>query len=128
MSRYITIGIAMLAGAAVDAAAVQGLHAQAKAKAYLVTEIEVTDAAAAAAYGPKIQAAQTAAGAHQFNTAGGKIVAFEGAAPPKRVAISQWDSLEQAQAYYNSAARKSLLPERDKAEKILRSYVVEAVN
>jgi uncharacterized protein (DUF1330 family) len=128
MNTNFKIALAVIVGAGLGVAATQGLHAQAKAKAYLVTEIEVTDATAAAAYGPKIQAAQTAAGAHQFNTAGGKIVAFEGAAPPKRVAISQWDSLEQAQTYYNSAARKNLLPERDKAEKILRSYAVEAVN
>jgi hypothetical protein len=36
----------MLASAALGAAAVQGLHAQAKPKAYLVTEVELIDAAA----------------------------------------------------------------------------------
>jgi hypothetical protein len=46
----------------------------------------------------------------------------------KRVAIIEWDSLEQAQAYVNSAAWKNLAPQRDKAEKIIRTYVVEATN
>jgi uncharacterized protein (DUF1330 family) len=128
MKRSMTLGIAMLAGAAVGAAAVQGLHAQAKPKAYLVTEIEVLDAAATAAYAPLIQAAIKAAGGHLFPTAGGKVVAMEGAPAPKRVAITEFDSLEQAQSYYDSAARKNLVPQRDKAEKIVRSYAVEATN
>ena len=57
---------------------------------------------------------------------GGRIVAMEGAAAPKRVAITEWDSLEQAEAYQNSAAFKDLAPQRDKAIKITRSYAVEA--
>jgi uncharacterized protein (DUF1330 family) len=44
------------------------------------------------------------------------------------VAITEFDSLEQAQSYYDSAARKNLVPQRDKAEKIVRSYAVEATN
>ncbi len=128
MQRYISLGIAMLAGAAIGAAAVGGLHAQSKPKVYLVTELQVLDAAATAAYGPKVQATQTAAGGRLLNTAGGKVTSLEGAPPPQRVAITEWDSLEQAQAWNNSAARKNLLPERDKAEKLLRAYVVEATN
>ena len=128
MNRSMTLGIAMLAGAAVGAAAVQGLHAQAKLKAYTVAELETLDAAAQATYVPAVLAAQKAAGGHPFNTGGGKMVAMEGAAAPMRVAITEWDSLEQAQAWFNSAARKDLMPQRDKAEKVIRSYAVEAVN
>jgi uncharacterized protein (DUF1330 family) len=105
---------------------VQGLHAQAKPKAYIVSESQVLDAAAAAAYSPVIQAAQKAAGGRSFRTTG-KIVATVGTAP-QRVGISEWDSLEQAQAWFNSAARKNLEPQRDKAIKIVRQYVVEAAN
>jgi uncharacterized protein (DUF1330 family) len=128
MNAKFKIAMAIVAGAALGAAAVQGLHAQAKPKAYLVTEIEVLDAAATDAYGTLIRPTQTAAGGRVLRTAGGKVVAFEGAAPPKRVAITEWDSLEQAQAWFNSAARKDLMPQRDKAEKVIRSYAVEAVN
>jgi len=125
MNRSITLGMAMLAGAALGAAAVQGLHAQAKPKAYLVTEFEVTDASAQAAYAPLVQAVIKAAGAHNFFTAGGKTVGFIGEAP-KVVAISEWDSLEQVQAYRNSTAFKNLAPQRDKAQRQVRSYAVEA--
>jgi uncharacterized protein (DUF1330 family) len=37
------------------------------------------------------------------------------------------DSLEQAQAFYSSKAYKDLTPQRDKAQKIIRLYAVEAV-
>jgi uncharacterized protein (DUF1330 family) len=127
MSRSITVGMAMLVGAALGAAAVQGLHAQAKPKAYLVTEIEVLDAAAQATYAGLVQATIKAAGARNFYTAGGKSIAFVGE-PPKVVAISEWDSLEQLRAYRDSTAFKNLAPQRDKAQKQIRSYAVEAVN
>ena len=45
---------------------------------------------------------------------------------PKRVAINEWDSLEQAQAFYNSAAAKNLEPQRERANKRIRYYAVEA--
>jgi uncharacterized protein (DUF1330 family) len=122
--RY-TVALAMLAGAAIGAVAVHGLHAQAKPKAYLVTESEALDSAAVTAYGPLIRPAIDAAGGHRFNTAGGKVVAFVGE-PPKRIAISQWDSLEKAQAFVNSDAFKKLAPQRDKAFKTIRLFAVEA--
>ena len=125
--RYI-VALSMLAGAALGSAAIQGLHAQAKPKAYSVSETELLDATAQAAYTPLAQAAQRNAGARPLRTGGGKVVAIEGAAPPKRVAITEWDSLEQAQAFYNSAAWKDLAPQRDKGVKLIRRYVVEAMN
>ena len=126
MNPKFKIVLAIVVGAALGAAAVQGLHAQAKPKAYVVSESEVLDAAAAAAYSPLSQAAQKAAGGRSFRTTG-KTIAIVGVAP-KRVGLSEWDSLEQAQAWFNSAARKDLAPQRDKAIKIIRQYVVEAAN
>jgi uncharacterized protein (DUF1330 family) len=128
MNTKFKIAMAIVAGAALGAAAMQGLHAQAKPKAYTVAELETLDAAAQATYVPAVLAAQKAAGGHPFNTGGGRIVAMEGAAAPKRVAITEWDSLEQAQAFYNSAAWKNLAPQRDKAAKTIRRYSVEAMN
>jgi uncharacterized protein (DUF1330 family) len=128
MNTRLKIALAIVAGTALGAAAVQGLHAQAKPKAYTVAETELLDAAAQAAYTPLIRAAQVAAGARNLRTAGGRVVAMEGAAAPKRVAITEWDSLEQAQAFYNSKAWKDLAPQRDKALKTIRRYVVEAQN
>jgi uncharacterized protein (DUF1330 family) len=121
MNSNLKITLAVVAGAALGAAAMQGLHAQAKPKAYTITESETLDAAAQAAYTPLVQAALKAAGGRVFNTAGGKVVALVGDAP-KRVAINEWDSLEQAQAFYNSAAFKSLTPQQMKANKTVRRY------
>jgi uncharacterized protein (DUF1330 family) len=128
MKTNFKIALAAISGIALGAAAMQTLHAQAKPKAYVITEIEVLDQAGADAYGALIRPTQTAAGGRVFRTAGGKVTSLEGAAPPKRVALTEWDSLEQAQAWFNSSARKDLMPQRDKAEKVTRSYVVEAVN
>ena len=44
MNTKYKMGLVLLTGIALGAAAVQGLHAQAKPKAYLVTESEVIDA------------------------------------------------------------------------------------
>jgi len=118
--------LAVIVGAAFGAAAVQGLHAQGK-KAYVVSELETLDAAAQAEYVPKIQAAQKAAGARNFNTAGGRMVAMVGAAP-KRLAITEFDTLEKAEAFYKSQAWNDLAPLRDKAVKTVRRYAVEALN
>src|SRR5262245_35689620 len=78
-TRY-TVVLSMIAGAALGAAAIQGLHAQAKPKAYVISETEVIDAAAQAVYIPLVRAAQNAAGGRSFHTAGGKVVALEGGA------------------------------------------------
>jgi len=116
----------MFAGAALGVAVIHGLHAQDKPKAYVVSEIEPLDAATEAAFASLVQLAQKAAGGRSFHTGGGKVVAIEGAAPPKSVAISEWNSLEQAQAFYNSPAWNALTPYRNKAIKTIRRYVVEA--
>ena len=120
------IVIALAAGFALGAAAIHGLHAQAKPKAYTVAELEVLDATALATYVPKVLDAQKAAGARPLRTAGGKIVAMEGTAP-KRVAITEFDSLEQAEAFYKSKAWNDLASERNKAVKTIQRYAVEVL-
>src|SRR5712692_4664944 len=125
MNTKYKIALGVLAGAALGAAAVQGLHAQAKPKAYIVTESEVLDAAALAAYAPQAQAAIRAAGGRPgIVPANGKIVALVGV-PPKRFGVSEYESLEKAQAWYNSAERKALTPQRAKAQNIIRQFIVE---
>ena len=52
---------------------------------------------------------------------------MDGRPPPKRVAITEWDSLEQAEAFFKSKATDLGL-DRDKAIKTIRRYAVEAVN
>ena len=127
MSSNYKLVFGVVVGAALGAAAIQGLHAQAKPKAYIVSELEILDATAKPPIVPLVQAAQQAAGGRNLRTGGGRIVAFEGAAP-KRVAITEWDSLEQAEAFYKSKAWNDLAPQRDKALKTIRRYAVEAMN
>ena len=119
--------LAVLAGVALGATVMQGLHAQVKPKAYTVSELETIDAAANAAFVPVITAAQNSAGGRPLRTGGGKIVAMLGTAP-KRVAITEWESLDKAEAFYKSKAWNDLTPQREKAVKTIRRYAVEAVN
>jgi hypothetical protein len=50
MKSNYNVAIALVAGAAIGAVAIQGLHAQSTPKAYVVTEIEVIDQEAQNAY------------------------------------------------------------------------------
>jgi uncharacterized protein (DUF1330 family) len=126
MKTRMTVVLSMLAGATLGAAAIQGLHAQAKPKAYTVIEVEVMDEAALKAHLPPVEAALAAAGGHYLNTGGGRIISHLGE-PPKRVAIIEWDNLDQAKAFYDSGVWKTFLPDREKVVKTIRRYTVEAV-
>ena len=121
-----TYAIALLAGVAIGAIALQGLHAQgAKLKAYSVGEIEILDPAAQAAYLPAARKAIEAAHGRALRTAAGRVVQIDGGSPPKSAAIVEWDSLDDAVAFYKSKAWTDLAPQRDKATKVIRRYVVE---
>jgi hypothetical protein len=65
----------MLAGAALGALAVEGLHAQGtKLKAYVVSENEILDASAQAAYLPTARKLIQEAHGHALRTAAGRVV------------------------------------------------------
>ena len=126
MKSSFKIGTVLLAGIAIGAIAVQGLHAQgAKLKAYSVSELEILDASAQAAYLPAARKAIEAAHGHALRTAAGRVVQIEGVPAPKSVGIVEWDSLDEAVTFYKSKAWTDLAPERDKAVKTTRRYVVE---
>jgi uncharacterized protein (DUF1330 family) len=124
MKANFKIAIALFAGTAIGGAAIQGLHAQAPPKAYVVTEIEVINQEAQEAYLPKVAEVNKSTGG-TYLARGGKIVALEGEAP-KRVTIVAFDSLEKAQASRNSPAWTALSAERNKAIKT-KSYVTEGL-
>jgi uncharacterized protein (DUF1330 family) len=128
MNRPITVGLAMLAGAALGGAAVEALHAQAKPPVYQIVEIDIdakNQEAYVKDYAPKAQAAIKGAGG-KFLAAGGKTTTIEGEPPKSRIVIQQWDSVAKIQAYRNSAAFKDLLPLREKLAKF-RSFAVEGL-
>ena len=125
MKTYYTVALSMFAGVALGGAAIQGLHAQTKPKAYTVTELETLDAKAAADVANRVQKMQEGAGGRNFRTGGGKVTAMEGPPPPQRVAITEWDNLDKAQAFFKSKEWADIGPDRDKALKTVRRYAVE---
>jgi len=93
----------MLACLGLGAIAAQGLHAEAKPPVYLIAEIDVTDLDAyMKEYVPKAQASLQAAGGRTL-AASEEVTAIDGAPPKRRVVVMVWDSLEQIQAWRNSA-------------------------
>jgi uncharacterized protein (DUF1330 family) len=100
------------------------LHAQAKPPAYIVIEVDVTDADLYKQYQSKARPLQSQYSA-RFIAQGGKIDAYAGE-PPKRAIIAVFDSIEKAQALRDSAEYNELIPLRDKASKY-RAYIIEGV-
>jgi uncharacterized protein (DUF1330 family) len=98
----------MLAGIAIGATAIQGLHAQAKPPTYAVIAVRKINDAATYKTGVLDKAAPiiTAAGGH-FVVRTDQITSLDGT-PPARFVLIQFDSLEKAEAWHNSAAQKEL--------------------
>ena len=114
------------------AAAVNGLHAQAKPPVYLVTEIDVSNPEAyAKEFAPKAQATIKAAGARfvaigGVGGAGAKPVISLVGTPPKRLVIQAWESLDQLKAWYNGADYQAALKIGEKYA-TFRRYAVEGM-
>jgi uncharacterized protein (DUF1330 family) len=115
MKQYFGLGLAMLAGTVIGAAAVSGLHAQAKPPVYLITEIDVKDPDAyGKEFAPKAQATIKAAGG-QFIVIGGtagvgaKPITAMAGTPPKRITVQAWDSMDALNAWYNGADYQAAL-------------------
>ena len=126
MNPKFKLTLAVLAGAALGVAAIQGLNAQGKHFVYLIEEIDISNPDAfAKEFLPLIQAANKAAGARAL-AAGGKTTAIEGAPPKSRIAIQVWDSMESILAFRSSAAYKEARKIGDKYA-TYRTYAVEGL-
>jgi uncharacterized protein (DUF1330 family) len=124
MHQRTALGLATLAGIAIGATAIQGLHAQAKPPAYVVVPILKINDAAAFKAGVADKAAQSVAAAGgRWVIRTDKIISVDGT-PPQRLAIIAFDSVEKAQAYENSAAQKEISAARMKSTNSL-SFIVE---
>ena len=125
MKTHSTVALSILAGAAVGAAAVQTLHAQAKPPAYVVAEIEVTDPVGYKAYidgvGPLIESM-----GGKFLARGGRVEPIAGVPPKSRVAIYTFPSMEKMLEWRNSAKYKELAATRDKSSNF-RSFAAEGL-
>ena len=100
------------------------LQAQPRTPAYVITEIDVTDAAAFAEYAPKVQPSFAPFGG-RYVVRGGKTQSLTGDAP-KRVVVLAFDSIDQVRAWYDSPQYEALKALRDKAGKA-RIFAVEGV-
>ena len=125
------VAVAVTAGVAIGALAVQGLHAQAKPPVYFVAEIDVTNPDAyAKEYAPKAQAIIKAAGGRFLAIGGsaattGTVTAFDGDAP-KRVVVQVWESMEKIQAWRANPEYVELRKVGEKYAKF-RSFAVDGV-
>ena len=122
MKTKYTVALSLLAGVAVGATAIQGLHAQAKPMGYVVTEVTIIDEAAFKEFASKTGPTSEPFGGKRI-VRGGKVTPLDGE-PPKRVIITAFETTEKAQAWRDSAGWKALLPIRAKAVKS-REYIVE---
>jgi uncharacterized protein (DUF1330 family) len=127
MKTRSTAVLALLAGAAIGALAVQGLHAQTKAPVYVVTQTDISDLDAyQKQYVPIVQASIKGSGGRLL-AAGQNFVVLEGPSPGTRVAINQFDSRDAVQAWRNSAEYKAARQIGDKYAKF-RSFAIEGVS
>jgi uncharacterized protein (DUF1330 family) len=125
MRTYYLIGLSLVAGAALGAAAVQGLHAQARPLAYVVGEIKVTDPEGFKKdFGPIARKALAEAPGYRALVLGGKVVPIQGDAPKARVIINVFDNLDAAVQAYNSPDFKAAKKIGDKYA-TFRTYAVE---
>jgi uncharacterized protein (DUF1330 family) len=121
----------LLAGVGIGGLAVQGLHAQAKAPVYYISEIDVRDPDAyAKEYAPKAQAIIKAAGGRFLAVGGvagnsaGNLTAFEGDAP-KRVTVQAWDSVEKIKAWRASPEFAEIRKVGEKYATFIRAFAVD---
>jgi uncharacterized protein (DUF1330 family) len=113
MNRNITLGLTLVAGAALGAAAVQTLHAQATPHAFVVASPNPSDQDGYAKNYAAFVGGTIKSFSGRYLVRGGKRVVFNG--NPPNIVIIEFDSLDKAQAWRDSAAYKALIPARDKA-------------
>jgi uncharacterized protein (DUF1330 family) len=116
MNRVVTLGMAMLAGIAIGAVAVNGLNAQGQPAAYAVVDIsEITDPATFGQILPKALPASDAFGG-KYIVRTNKITALDGT-PPQRFVVIAFDSVEKAKAWDSSALQSEVNNLRRKSTK-----------
>jgi uncharacterized protein (DUF1330 family) len=98
-------------------------------KAFLVAESEILDPAALAAYIGPVRTALIAGGGRPavISSIGGRIIPLIGE-PLRNLVVSEWESVAKAQAWLSSPELKALEPQRAKAYRLLRQFIVETAS
>lgn len=121
MKTIHTFAVALATGAAMGAAAIQGLYAQATPPTYFVADIsDISDPD----YVKKLaDLTKVAAGfGGKFIIRTNAITAIQGT-PPKRFAVASFESLAKAQAWYSSPEMQEMQKIIDKATSQRRFFV-----
>jgi uncharacterized protein (DUF1330 family) len=126
MKSHIATGLTLLAGVAIGATAIQGLHAQAKLPTYVVVALrKINDSATYKAEVVDKAAAAMANFGGKYVIRTDKITALDGT-PPQRYVLIQFDSPEKAQAWKNSELQKAVDAARMKTTDSL-SFMVDGM-
>ena len=84
--------------------------------AYVIAEIDITDPAAYEEYRKQVPGVIARYGG-KYIVRGGKVEALEGGWSPKRVAVVEFPSMEQALKFYRSPEYAPLIAIRQKASR-----------
>ena len=84
--------------------------------AYIIAEIDLTDAAAYEDYRKRVPDVIARYGG-KYIVRGGKVESLEGGWSPKRIAVLEFPSMEQALKFYRSAEYAPLIKVRQKASR-----------
>jgi uncharacterized protein (DUF1330 family) len=84
--------------------------------AYVIAEIDITDPAAYEDYRRQVPAVIARYGG-KYIVRGGKVEPLEGAWSPKRIAVVEFPSMEQALKFYRSPEYAPLIAIRQKASR-----------
>jgi uncharacterized protein (DUF1330 family) len=118
--------LAVLAAVVIGAIAIKALHPQApsasKVPAFYIAEFEVIDREGLKPYSAGVQSTFEPFGG-RFIVRGGKIAPLEGEAP-KGIVVIAFESIEKAQAWYDSPAYREIRPIRHRSAKS-RVFILE---
>ena len=84
--------------------------------AYVIAEIDITDPAGYEEYRSQVPGVITKYGG-KYIVRGGKVESMEGGWQPKRLAVVEFPSMDQAQKFYRSAEYAPLIKLRQKASR-----------
>ncbi len=125
MKSLYKLGLVLLAGVAIGAAADKGLNAQTSPPAYYLAEVfEVTNPDEFKTYAAGVAATVEKYGG-RILVRGGKADALEGD-PPKRIIVFAFKSMADAHKWYDSPEYSAIRPIRQHSAKA-RNFIVEGL-
>ena len=125
MKRNYGVAVAMLAGIALGSLGMQVLGAQKSPSAFYIAEVfEVSNPDQFNTYAAGVPATVEKYGGH-YLVRGGKTEALEGE-PPKRIIVTAFKSMADAQRWYASPEYSAIRPIRQRSAKT-RGFIVEGV-